>query len=161
MSALTPATGPPHAVDLPTYPDLRRRFRRALESLLPAAAIFPLVVVLEELEEYASCGQVRSGGERKALDQIEDALLAYREAYHADRGSVGSEELPEQSRWEVFLFLAGVSAVGGATVPPPAPPKGTPESIWPRWVRAWVAAGCPARADGDQGWVRDFHAGTE
>ena len=140
------------------YADLRGRFRHALGSLLPAAAVFPLVVVLEEIEEYASCGPPRSDRERAALGRVQDALLAYREAYQADRGSIAPEG-PERSRWSVFLD--GMSAVSAVPIQPPAPPSGTQEAQWPRWVRAWIAAGSPATIEGDDEWVRDFHAKPE
>lgn len=68
-----------------SYPDLRLRFHRALSSLLPAAAIFPLRVVLEGFEEYAACGPARSERERNALGRMLDALLHYRETYQESR----------------------------------------------------------------------------
>lgn len=140
------------------YADLRGRFRLALGSLLPATAVFPLAVVLEEIEEYASCGPPRSDRERAALDRVQDALLAYREACQADRGSIDPEG-PERSRW--IVFLDGMSVVGAVPIQPPAPPTGTHETQWPRWVRAWIAAGSPATIEGDDEWVRDFHARPE
>ena len=159
-----PTASPIHALrhgldtDPRPYADLRRRFRHALGSLLPAAAVFPLVVVLEEIEEYATCGPARSNEEKGTIGRVLDALLAYREAYQAGRGSVGSEGPAERSRWSVFLD--GMSVLS-ASPPPPAPPAGTQETDWPRWVRAWVAAGSPAEVEGGDGWVRDFHARPE
>lgn len=141
------------------YADLRRRFRHALGSLLPASAVFPLVVVLEEIEEYATCGPARGDGERAALGRVQDALLAYREAYQAGRGSTCSGGPVDRSRWSVFLD--GMSVLSAAPILPPTPPAGTQETDWPRWVRAWVAAGSPAAVEGDEEWVRDFHARPE